>query len=267
VRWGGDRQSGAEQRGMGAIKAFIHRLAAAIVCAGIAAATALPGRANPAIDPQVMLEHALAQVHRIHVAPYLQYDYSVELTHKSRTRSYAYEVLERMSDHVGRFTGLTADGSYSDDVHVWKTFVSPGLFLNAVADDVSDESAGGLTTIGRVIAVPYRATYAGQETAGDCAQAYHLELQPTGDPDMHQLRDLWIDPVSVRICRATLEMRIFIISRERVNVTVDLATDQFVERVHLAGKGHTLLGTYSLAADGSFRDVRNVETADPKLFR
>jgi len=247
--------------------AVLRRLSAAIACASFVVSLMPASLADPAVDPQALLRLALEHVHDIHIAPYLQYDYTVDLTHKSRTKTYAYDVLERMSDHVGRFTGLTADGTYSDDVHVRKTLVSPGLFLNAVAEDASAGAVGYLPTIGRVVSVPYHATFAGQEPAGDCALADHLVLVPTSEPDLHPLRELWIDPASTRICRATLEKRVLIVSRERINVTVDLNPEQFVEHWHLAGKGHTILGTYSLAADGTFRDIRNVETADPKLFR
>ncbi len=249
------------------VEALGRRLLVAALCTGIIAVTAMAACADTPPDPQVLFERALVRVHETHVAPYLQYDLSMALTHKSLTKTYAYDVIERMADHTGRFTSLTADGSDSDDVHIWKTLVSPGLFLNAVAQALPSAPADGPPTIGRVVSVPYRATLVGEDGAGDCAQAYHLALRPTSDPDLHQLREIWIEPASMRICRATLEKRVYIISRERVDVTVDLGPGQFVDHYHLAGKGHTPLGTYSLAVDGSFRDVRNVETIDPKLFR
>lgn len=219
----------------------------------------------PAIDPQVLATRAFVQARDHHIDPFLQYRIHITYAHKTDEHDYRYDVLERMADHEGRFTALTTDGTPSQDIHVWRTLVSPGAFLNAVAEEPAAPST--VQTIGRVIVLPYTVRLAGEEPAGTCAHAEHLVLAPRGNPSVHKLRDIWVEPETARICRASLAMTVRILSRETVLVDVGLNEQQFVDSWHLAGKGHTLFGTYALVAGATMTDITNVPTADERLFK
>jgi hypothetical protein len=76
-----------------------------------------------------------------------------------------------------------------------------------------------------------------------------------------------VEPDSYRICRANIEMNVNIISRETVTVDVAIDANDFVDSWKFEGKGHTPMGTYELAAAGSFSDVTPLANASPALFR
>jgi len=237
----------------------------AMLLAGLVQAMGTP-EPGP-VGAQAIAARAISHAHAVRITPFIQYKYSVSLTHRSTTKSYSYDVLERLADHFARFTSLDPNGTPSQEIHLHKTLVSPALFLKVVADEPDPDASPALRVIGRVERLPYTASLVGLEPAGDCANAYHLHLVPVGDPHAHALRDLWVEAGSDRICRANIEMTIDIISRETVTVDVAIDANDFVDRWKFQGKGHTLVGTYALAAAGSFSDITMLADASPSLFR
>lgn len=230
-------------------------------------ASAPPAAPSPEPAPQAsqILAGALGQAKSVRISPFLQYRYSIRIAHKAKVKTYHYSVLERMSDHYGRFTGVNADETLSQDIHLHATLVSPGMFLDAAADDATGPD--GLKTIGRVVVAPYVATLVGIEPVDGCIQAYHLVLQPKGDEERHALRELWIDQTTDRICRAKIHKTVNIITRTPVTIDVQLDNKEFITHWSFSGTGHTVAGPYTLDADGAFSEIASVPTADPVLFR
>lgn len=219
-------------------------------------------------DAQKIFTQSIMQARSIHISPFLRYKYTIEMTHKQKAKKYSYLVLERLSDHLGRFTGLEQDGSESQDIHLHSTLVSPGLFLNAVAEEAAAvESDSGPATIGRSVVMPYTAVFATPETIGGCSDAFHILLTPLGQPEQRRLREIWVDPSTLRICHAKIHHTVNIISREAVTIDLSLDRNQFVEEWNFSGTGHTPVGTYTLSAVGQFMDVMNVPMAEDRLFK
>jgi hypothetical protein len=221
--------------------------------------------AEPAPQASQILSDALSQAKNVRITPFLEYRYTITMAHKAKAKTYRYSVLERMSDHYGRFTGVNPDGTLSQDIHLHATLVSPGMFLDAAAEDTS--GADGLKTIGHLVVAPYVASLAGVESVDGCADAYHLLLTPKGDEERHALRELWVDKTTDRICRAKIHKTVNIIARTPVTIDVRLDDKEFITHWSFSGTGHTVAGPYTLDADGDFADIAALPAADPVLFR
>ncbi len=219
-----------------------------------------------------LFDAAVVRIHSIRPAPFLKYDYHLRLVHGAKSKSYAYRVLERLADHVGRFVSIEPGGSDSQDISVHRALVSPALFLNAV-DDAGDRSAEGVSsqtappTIAEVVSSPYDVTFDGTEAEPDGTSTNKLKLVPRSAPDVHQLRELWLDSATGGIRRATLLKTVAIISPEPTLFDLDLDASGFVTRWSFAGTGHIAFFSYALEAEGTFANLAPVVSADAKLFR
>jgi D-alanyl-D-alanine carboxypeptidase len=235
-----------------------------------------PAVAEPAVaNPVDLYFRSLAVMKAIAVPAFVELDYTLHLAHRGRRRAQVWHAIVRSADAQGRYEALNADGSRTRDVKIWPTPVPPALFLartpradKTVTAGVDEVPASALPTIGRVQASAYRISLAGREEANGCPDAYRLALVPKRDPDVFNLRTLWIDASTLRICRANVAWMLWIIVRTPVVVTADVGPDGFVSHWTTTGTGRTPLGPYTLGADVRYSDIRTFEgSTDPRLFR
>jgi hypothetical protein len=219
--------------------------------------------ATPVLSPLDLYKHAVSAMRAVQDPPYLRFDVEERFTHGAKTVQFVGVELERTQDRSALLR-LTNDQS-ARPKHLTLS-IPPDVFLNRAGQEplpasglVSGlDAAGELKTIAAVqaIDVHYTIDSLGEDVLPDGSSADHLKLQPTQDPLRYNLRELWIDPATFRLRRAVAIWRAPMIAHAQdVPVTLDLDSQGFVERWHLAATARMLLGSYSLEQETSYGNI------------
>ncbi|HEV2642486.1 MAG TPA: hypothetical protein VGT98_07255, partial [Candidatus Elarobacter sp.] len=175
---------------------------------------------SPEMAPVDIYKRAVAAMHAMHAPAYVQFDTRVRTTIREGNELVIVQHLK----HVERTNDqnvVARDVDEPIDHRVNPFDIAPDLFfehavkakpasssdtLSSGLDDLADKS---LKTIGvvRVTYVHYKVRTAGTEDLPSCASAIHLQLEPVGDPLIYNLRDLWVEPATSRICKAVAVWR------------------------------------------------------------
>jgi len=212
---------------------------------------------------------------------YLTFDAEGSQTHKNQVMSYGGPAIERTRDNMYR--AVTRDHG----IQVGRNAIPPDLFLKLspvddgsfapVLDAPPTIAPGGeeLHVIGSttVMTLKYDVTIAGREDVSECAGAYHLVLVPRLAPSTNNMRDLWVDPTSFRICRANGIFRGSLnaggktIVSKPIVIRLDVNSDGFVTHYNTIASFHFIIGGYSSNTEEYYRNVRVAEKVDDGIFQ
>jgi hypothetical protein len=235
----------------------------------------IPSPPESPATPLDMYRQAIKTMHSITAPAYLEYGVSIHTSHKGRNVVQHFDevtVVEKTADGTGR---LYVSGDR-------KTFTgslqfSPDLFLGHTSGTdssqrltIQSEAAPSqqLKTIGTVSVQNqvYDITNAGSEDLPQCSSSIHLALKPRFDPLRYNLREVWIDPTTSRICRAVAVWRDPVEFAVRIQtvfaVTLDLDANGFVAHWTTTGVAKVMGMPYAMTQDGTFSNIIAVtETA------
>jgi hypothetical protein len=200
------------------------------------------------LSPKQIYLRALATMHALPNSAYLQFAYDWwQITNDStRTRAY-WNITLQTSTGVAHMV-RQSDGKVVDEPFVMR----PDVLLSHPAPSTSPnptefqlgvdvDPAEKLPTIAVVVAraVHYDVTLIGlARAAPGCTRAYHLKLVPNSHRERDNLRELWVDTSSFRVCKAVAIWNGGVVNGKVFPVTFTLVFDS-----------NGLISTWS--ADGS----------------
>jgi hypothetical protein len=130
---------------------------------------------------------------------------------------------------------------------------------------VDVDSAEKLPTIAVVVARPihYQVTLVNHEAVRGCADAYHLKLVPTTDPDRNNLRELWVDTATFQACKALAAWKAGVVNGHIFPITFAVYFDErgFVTSWTAEGTMGKFLAKAHYAASGSYDDLRQLDAS------
>jgi len=239
----------------------------------------VPAPVASALSPLELYRQSIRTMHSITAPTFLEYDVRIRTLHKGRNVVQHFDQftnVEETADRTGRL-------SVSGDRRTFPSFVRihPDLFLghvtgslNARALTIQSEADSGqqLKTIG-VVTVQnqvYDVSNAGSEDLPSCRSAVHLVLKPLYDPLRYNLRDVWVNPTTSRICRAVAVWRDpveFAVQVPTVfSVTLDVDSSGFVSHWETTGVAKFIGMPYSMTQDWTYSNIMPVsESALQKL--
>ena len=169
---------------------------------------------------------------------------------------------QKVRQHFDEFTNVEKTGDrtgklyVSGDRRTFRSFVRihPDLFLGHESEPVNSqaltlqsdaEENQPLKTIGSVTAQTqvYNVTNAGFEDLPRCNSALHLVLKPRFNPLRYNLRDVWINPPTSRICRAVA------VWRDPIDAS------GFVDHWATSGVARFLGMPYAMAQDWTYSNI------------
>ncbi len=219
---------------------------------------------NAAMAPLDVYTRAITAMHAISDPAYLQFDVDFLRRHGRKEENRRAVDFERTSDR--RTVVIGADGKVLNRLILP---IPPDLFLrndSRATASQTELSVGleepknqSLKTIAsvEVVDVPYTIMADGTEDLPDCAQAIRLVLTPKLDPLKYNVRRLWIDPASMRICRAIAIWRGPVVTHDQdVPVTLDVGRDGMIESWTLTVTARLMFSTYTETQDAYYTDVR-----------
>jgi hypothetical protein len=221
---------------------------------------------TPQMSPTQIYYSALATMRMSEAPAFLRFNL------ESTTTFHRTVVIQHFA-HVER-TADQSDKSLDVDTTINHNFgpldVEPDLFLGhsvtrtpapdstAFALGVDSQREQPLTTIATVAASSpfYKISTAGIETLENCGATIHLVLQPRKDPIRYNLRDLWVDETTSRICRAAAVWRATVEVPTVATVTLDVNADGYITHFHTVATAHILVGTLSATQDAIFTGIQ-----------
>ncbi len=223
------------------------------------------------MTPLDMYRRALATMHAAEAPPFLQFKVAANTTFKGTVWIQHFVHVERTSDRREKIRAV--DVELHRNVHPLD--VAPDLFLghasatapesgpNVFSVGLETGTAKSLSTIATVEnRSHYKVTLSGREVLSGCGQAIHLKLEPLTAPMAYNLRDLWIDPATSRICKARAVwwsiLDIMYPQKVVATVTLDLNADGLIEHYATSVSARQLLATETARQDASFSDIRSV---------
>ncbi len=224
--------------------------------------------------PVDIYKRAVAAMHAMPAPPYIQFNTQVRTIIRGGHEIIIIQRLahvERTSDQnvVARDVDETIDNRAEPFDIAPDLFVDPAVkakpasnsqTLYSGLDDLTD---GPLKTIGvvRVTYVHYKVRTAGTEDLPHCASSIHLRLEPLGDPWIYNLRELWVDPATSRICKAVAVWHGHINSTKVIApITLDLDENGFITHFSTLVSAHFVIGgIVSVQQDGSYDHPQAVD--------
>jgi hypothetical protein len=185
-------------------------------------------------SPKQIYLQALATMHALPNSAYLQFAYDWwQITNDSvRTRAY-WNITLQTSTGMARMV-RQSDGKVIEEPFVMRpdvllshpapiTSPSPTDFQLGVDVDPGER----LPTIATVVArdARYVVTLIGMSRAPGCAQAYDLKLVPKSHRERDNLRELWVDTSSFRVCKAVAIWNGGVVNGKIFPVTFSLSFD------------------------------------------
>jgi len=222
-----------------------------------------------------MYRQAIKAMRSINAPAYLEYRVQIHTVHKGGDAVQHFDeftTVEKTADQTGRLY-------VSGDPKTFPSFVRihPDLFLGHPPGPVSSQTltvqteadpGQKLKTIGVVSAQNqvYDVTNAGTDDLPQCSSAVHLALKPLVDPLRYNLRDVWVNPTTSRICRAVAIWRDpveFAVPIPTIfTVTLDVDANGFVDHWTTKGVARFLGMPYAMTQDWTYRSIMTVaETA------
>lgn len=165
----------------------------------------------PTPAPLDIYRQAIKTMRSISAPAYLKYTVSIQTIHKGREAVQHFDEFTNVEKTLDRTGKLYVSG----DPKTFPSFVriDPDLFLghssgtldsHALTVQTGAEVDENLKTIATVSVQShvYDVTKVGTENLPACISAIHLTLRPLIEPMRYNLRDVWINPTTSRICRA-----------------------------------------------------------------
>ena len=238
-----------------------------------AAALSSASVATAPSSPYEIYFAALKAMDAVVPARFIRYTDTEVITHAPKIRRIVSVVTERTFDHMTRVVGTNPDGSLTSDVYFGKSFLPADSFLRRGAIVQSDPSGSSfdvgtepLPTIAEVHSTNYTIAFVGDETTNGCVGARHIELTPNSSPIKFNLRELWIDASTHRICQADVERTISVGSRVNAIMRITLWPDGYVSSASTVATGKMLGFPYSITYTDTMTDPVSVSPV-PTGFR
>ena len=232
------------------------------------ATSATPYPLPSTLSPLELYRQAIKTMRSITAPRFLKYGVRIDTSHKG----------QKVRQHFDEFTNVEKTGDrtgklyVSGDRRTFRSFVRihPDLFLGHESEPVNSqaltlqsdaEENQPLKTIGSVTAQTqvYNVTNAGFEDLPRCKSALHLVVKPLFNPLRYNLRDVWINPPTSRICRAVAVWRDpieFAVQIATVfTVTLDLDASGFVDHWATSGVARFLGMPYAMAQDWTYSNI------------
>ncbi len=191
------------------------------------------------------------------VPKYIRYVDSETLQHKWKRKRIVSIVYERTLDHIARYIGTNPNGTPTTDIRVAHAFLPPDLFIgrgNAAQQkgqasfEIGTDAPPHIPTIDTIYTSRrYTIALVGTEPRSWCGDAFHLTLTPKGDPLRDNLRDLWIDRTTFRICEAKAVRKVRIGSPVDALMTIRLRRDGYVSSYLTTATGRMFGFPYTLS--------------------
>jgi len=125
-----------------------------------------------------------------------------------------------------------------------------------------------MTVIGRVttIAVHYDITRAASDPVPNCPDPVHLRLVPRSEPLRYNIREMWIDANTSRVCRAVLSWNIGHVGKRifPIDVTVLLNADGFVTSWEATGAVHSGILSANYDSRGIYTGIQQAASMPDK---
>jgi len=234
------------------------------------------------MTPMDIYRSALATMRSVRAPAYLQFHIQVTSDYHGDVVIQNFKHVERTADRAEKITDVDVELHRN-----WRPFqFVPDLFLGhadiAKAAPESDPFSAGLdaagdkplNTIGTVAAtVPrYKVTLSGIEDLPRCGTAVHLKLEPLRTPEVNNLRDLWIDPKTSRICRAVGAWYGRLNYARAIGLaTLYFGTDGLIHGYSMLATAHIVVGTDSIRHEALYKNIRladeSVWTAATDTYR
>jgi hypothetical protein len=229
----------------------------------------------PTPAPLDIYRRTIKIMRSIEAPSYLEYDVRIHTIHKGREAVQHFDEFTNVEKTIDRTGRLYVSG----DPKTFTSFVRihPDLFLghrlgevdsNALTVQTGAEPDQDLKTIATVSAQNqvYDVTMVGTEDLPACSSATHLALKPLLDPLRYNLRDVWINPTTSRICRAVAIWRDpveFAVPIPTVfTVTLDVDSNGFVNHWATTGVARFIGMPYAMTQDWTYSNITPVtETA------
>lgn len=221
---------------------------------------------TPQMPPTQIYYSALATMRSAEAPAFLQFNVETTTTFHRSVVVQHFAHVERTADQNDKFRDVdaTVNRNYSP------LEVAPDLFLghsiartpapdsSAFSVGLESENAAPLATIATVAANSpyYTISTAGVAQLENCGTAIHLKLEPRKDPLRYNLRDLWIDEATSRICRAAAVWRAAVEVPTVATVTLDVNANGYITHFYTLATAHVLVGTISASQDGTFTGIQ-----------
>ncbi len=168
----------------------------------------------PTLSPTQLYFVALQHMRGLSAPPYIEYDVQATFVqHKKYADHWNNHIVERNADH----TVWESEDPKDDGQHLPPQVYKPGWSVypfspvrpssnssqNTPVFDDATTGAAVLKSIATVRAVSprYRIMLLGHQDLANCANSYHLRLEPIRDPQKNNVRGLWVDPTDYQICQ------------------------------------------------------------------
>lgn len=208
------------------------------------------------------LLHALARLDDVPSGPYAAYS-----MHQGRPgMSLTYEVRERRDDRASWNLVTQVDRwprKRIGQVDLGRHYLIPDAFLPLPTVTVRRQASGILPDLGRdagpaagtAPVLHYDVRLIAMEQLDGCGTAAHLGLDPIGDAETYNVREVWVRASDGALCRAIYRSYLFEPQGESANVR--LIVDARVNDLGLitSWRSHYTIGRNTFPLDGTFSDV------------
>jgi len=155
---------------------------------------------------------ALARLDRMPSGPYAEY-----AMHEVKPgMSFTYEVRERRADRASwnLVTQVDRWRKHVGLVDIGRHFLVPDAFLPLYGPAVRRQATGVLPDLGRdagaaTTVLHYDVRLIGLERLDGCGEAAHLGLDPIGDAETYNVREVWVRTGDGALCRAIYRSYLF----------------------------------------------------------
>lgn len=232
------------------------------------------------ISPPRLYALALRSMSAMPVPSFYAFSLTIDQRLDGRERVETWNVAERTVDGLAHLHGDTGKATSGN------LLIRPDLFIGverstsqatktSAADsslhiDLEDPAspAPALAVIGRVVApsVRYDVSRMRNEDITGCGTAIVLKLIPFRNPERYNLRQLWLDGSTYRICRAVAVWGNIARINDRpipVTVQLDLDSQGRVVKWSTSGKGQGFLIHPAFEATASYEGLTESDIAPP----
>lgn len=201
---------------------------------------------------------ALARLDRMPSGAYAEY----AMYQEKPGMSFTYEVRERRADRASWNLVTQVDHwrKHVGQVDIGRHFLIPDAFLPLYGPAVRRQTTGVLPDLGREAgtapdALHYAVHLIGVERLDGCGDAAHLGLDPIGDAETYNVREVWVRTGDGALCRAIYRSYLFeaIGDASRIPLVVDARVDEL--GLIASWRSRYAVGRQTFPLDGSFSAV------------
>ena len=220
---------------------------------------------------------AVAAMHAITAPSYLRYETDVTTAFNAAEIRQHVAHVERTNPFDDALTVVREEQKDAKGFRAKAFEIAPDLFLGhggqttvaspsqTLESGLDDANQKPLKTIA-VVSVPlvhYEVSTVATESLPNCQSAFHLKLVPRESPRTYNLRDLWVESATFKICRA---VGVWIgrvnWSKALFSITLDLDANGFIEHFATAGTVRTLFfGSILTKQDATYSSLEPVDAA------